>query len=127
MNYVSIDGDDVGRRITALYLSNDHVGLGRYADTVKAKVDMVSDLLMSWGFTVIFAAADGVVGYSATAIPDVRNLYEAIRKIGDPDMTFSVGVGETLREAYVALLAAKSQGKANLCLYGDIGRDVPSS
>ena len=38
-----------------------------------------------------------------------------LKQLAAKALTFSAGVGQSLREAYIALLAAKSNGKA--CLY----------
>ncbi|WP_151720058.1 mCpol domain-containing protein, partial [Gemmobacter serpentinus] len=47
-----------------------------------------------------------------------------IESIGGSEISFSVGVGKSLRESYVALLYAKSTGKARVCDFNSIGKDV---
>lgn len=119
--YISVDGDDIGRHITALYLANDVAGLGNFVAMVQRKVQAVTDVLEAAGCTIIFSAADGVVAETGRAGVDVVSLFEGIRAQGGNDLSFSAGVGHSLREAYVALLAAKSAGKDRLCRYADIG------
>lgn len=121
MTYISVDGDDIGRRITALYLTNDAAGLRTFVGMVQRKVQAVTDLLEAAGYTIVFSAADGVVAETNHPDDNGKALFEAIRAEGGGDLSFSAGVGESLREAYVALLAAKSGGKNCLCLYADIG------
>lgn len=120
MTYVVIDGDDVGRKMAAFYLTNNAEDLGRLASKVNEKILQVAYLLRSTGYDVIFCAADGVAAQAELPISTSTDLFPAIEAIGGCDMTFSAGVGATLREAYVALLSAKSAGKAQLCVYGNL-------
>lgn len=120
MTYIAIDGDDVGRRITAMYLRNDPISLGEIAAMVQDKVQQIAGTLRAQGFTVIFCAADGVVAYAASPLSGVSEVYQLIQLIGGNELSFSAGVGGSLREAYVALLSAKSNGKARMVKYEDI-------
>lgn len=120
MAFISIDGDDIGRRITALYLSNDREGLTSFVGSVHKTVQMITSILENAGHGIIFSAADGVVAEIVGDI-DTKELYRKIADAGAPKLTFSAGVGDTLRECYVALLAAKSEGKARLRCFKDIG------
>lgn len=120
MTYIAIDGDDIGRRITAMYLRNDPVSLSAFAAMVQDKVHQIAKTLRARGFTVVFCAADGVAAHSDSALSGTSELYQLIQSIGGNELTFSAGVGGSLREAYVALLAAKSNGKAQIVTYGDI-------
>ncbi|PDS31318.1 mCpol domain-containing protein [Rhizobium phaseoli] len=120
MAFISVDGDDIGRRITALYLTNDREGLTSFVGRVHANVRVITDILENAGHEIIFSAADGVVAEIVGDI-DTAELYKKIADVGAPKLTFSAGVGDTLQECYVALLAAKSEGKARLRHFKDIG------
>lgn len=121
MTYISIDGDDIGRRVTARHLANDAAGLSAFVAQVHEKVMQIEHLLTGAGYTVIFCAADGVVAHKADIdAASVAGLYDSIQAIGGRELTFSAGVGRSLREAYVALLAAKSNGKARLCIFSEM-------
>lgn len=121
MTYISIDGDDIGRRIVAQHLSNDAEGLTAFVELVHEKVTQIGRLLTSCGYSVIFCAADGVVAFNVEAeTASTVKIYSAIQTIGGKDLTFSAGVGMSLREAYVALLSAKSNGKNRLCIFSDL-------
>lgn len=88
---------------------------------IHERVTRIERLLTSAGFTVIFCAADGVVAHKTESDEaSVADLYASIRAIGGGDLTFSAGVGQSLREAYVALLAAKSNGKARICTFSEL-------
>jgi hypothetical protein len=117
MKFVSVDGDDVGQMIRSCYLNNDVIGLREINVLVQSKVRAIADFLQDNGFTIIFCAADGVAGCSDDSSWSDADLHLQINEIGAGTPTFSTGVGETLREAYVALLAAKSSGKARIYNY----------
>lgn len=110
MKYISIDGDDVGRKITACYLSNDRNGLAVLSQSLQASTKAISIRLEEYGFEVIFCAADGVVASTELDV-DLKSTFSEIREISPDGVTFSAGSGANLRESYIALLSAKSNGK----------------
>lgn len=120
MKYITIDGDDIGQKIQACYLNNDSNALSKLNNFIQNRVKYIAEFLREEGFTIIFCAADGVAAWiESYANPD-NYLYEGIGDRSGGQVTFSAGVGEDLRESYVALLAAKSNGKARLCNYRDL-------
>jgi GGDEF domain-containing protein len=110
VKYISIDGDDVGRRITACYISNNEKGLQEISKNLETSTRKISSLLVSLGFKVLFCAADGVVASTEKTV-NFTNLFESISSLAPEGISYSAGVGDTLREAYIALQAAKSNGK----------------
>jgi len=120
MKYITIDGDDIGQKITASYLSNDLEGLTAINVLVSEKTRLIAEFLRSQEFVVLFCAADGVAGYTANDGLDNQYLFNEIERIANEEISFSIGVGDSLREAYVALLSAKSSGKARLHSYREI-------
>lgn len=120
MKYITIDGDDVGQKITSSYLKNDLNALSRINELVHEKTSLIADFLQSQGFTVIFCAADGVAAYSAGSCISDEFIFECVKRLAGAELTFSVGVGCSLRESYIALLSAKSSGKARLHNFGNI-------
>lgn len=110
MTYISIDGDDVGRKITSLYLRNDDIGLEKLSGALKLATEAISELLSKNGFNIIFCAADGVVA-STDVKTNFDNIFREIVDLAPNDITFSAGIGSNLKEAYIALLSAKSNGK----------------
>ncbi len=120
MKYITIDGDDVGRKITACYISNDEEKLRAISKSLENSTGSISNLLMSRGFNILFCAADGVVASIDDMSIDFLELFKSINHLAPEGISFSVGVGSNLRETYIALLAAKSSGKNRLCQYYEI-------
>ncbi|WP_458379274.1 mCpol domain-containing protein [Pseudomonas chlororaphis] len=110
LKYISIDGDDIGRKITSCYLSNDVGKLKLISRQIEESTLKIAALLESKGFDVIFRAADGVVARTNTDC-NFEELFFVISSCPTNEITFSAGVGSSLREAYVALINSKSNGK----------------
>lgn len=119
MKYISIDGDDVGRKITSFYLSNKEEELKQVSIQLEETTLKIADLLRNRGFEVIFRAADGVVA-STEDTCDFELLFSEVNSCSLNDVTFSAGVGSSLREAYIALLNSKSNGKNQLSQFHSI-------
>ncbi len=114
MKYITIDGDDIGQRITSHYLNNDLHSLSKMNDLVNNKTNLIAEFLKKRGFTIIFCAADGVTGYHQDEVKDDDLIFKSINNIAGDEITFSIGIGDTLRNSYIALLSAKGSGKACL-------------
>ncbi|MDP2560763.1 mCpol domain-containing protein [Psychrobium sp. 1_MG-2023] len=110
MKYISIDGDDIGRKITSCYLNNDENKLQLISHDLENVTLAIADYLIDNGFSIVFRAADGVVA-STTNECNFSKIFSDISSLHSNGITFSAGVGESLREAYIALLNAKSSGK----------------
>lgn len=119
MKYITIDGDDIGQKIAAAYLTNNTAELVRVNDLVQERTHFIAEFLRLEGFAIHFCAADGVTASIAYDF-DVDQISAKIEKIADSEITFSAGVGNSLREAYIALLFAKSSGKNKFCEFGEI-------
>lgn len=117
MTFITIDGDDIGARLTTCYLANDVKSLTRTKSLVEQKTLYVAEVLRAEEFEVFFCAADGVAASSTLSNIDEAAIFEKITCGVGKDLTFSAGVGSTLSEAYIALLYAKSTGKNRLCRF----------
>lgn len=124
MIYVTIDGDDIGRKLASCYLSNRAEALRATKNLVDRKTQEISELLSSMGYEIFFCAADGISGVLSADQIDTASLYQKIEDVSGDELTFSAGVGNSLRESYVALLYAKSTGKARICDFNSIGSHV---
>src|SRR5215216_2300207 len=98
MEYIIIDGDDIGRRITSCYITNDEVQLAKISTEMSSAVIAISQLLQKMDYQVIYCAADGVVGMNPNQV-DLKALFAKIRLLVPKDVTFSAGTGENLRQA----------------------------
>ncbi|MBD8577550.1 mCpol domain-containing protein [Pseudomonas syringae] len=119
MKYISIDGDDIGRKITSCYLRNDRSGLTNLSTSLQNSTQAISIRLKKHGFEIIFCAADGVVASTKLDV-DLKSIFWEIIEVAPNGVTFSAGSGTSLRESYIALLSAKSNGKNCLHEYSEL-------
>lgn len=123
MIYISIDGDDVGQKITSFYLKNNSKGLTELSQSLQISTKKISSTLEEHGFSVIFCAADGVVASTELAV-DLNSIFNEIRTLAAQGLSFSAGAGSSLRESYIALTSAKSNGKNCLHEYSALDSDI---
>ena len=120
--FITIDGDDVGQRITKYYLDNDEKSLFELNQKMIETTHRMANYLEQLGFVIIFCGADGVAGRTKNCLASTSEIFKEISELGQRVSTFSIGVGETLRESYIALIAAKSHGKAQIYSYNNLAR-----
>lgn len=119
MRYLTIDGDDIGQKIAAAYLTNNTAELIRVNNLVQESTHLIAEFLRLKGFAIHFCAADGVTASIAHDF-ELNKISAEIEKFVDSEITFSAGAGNSLREAYVALLFAKSSGKNKFCDFREV-------
>ena len=120
--FITIDGDDIGQRITKCYLSNDAKSLAELNQKMIETTHRIANYLEQLGFSIIFCGADGVAGHAQISPMPANEIFKEISALGKECATFSAGTGDTLRESYVALMAAKSHGKAQIYSYENLER-----
>jgi hypothetical protein len=121
IKFISIDGDDIGRRITSFYLKNDHQSLSELSNKLEESTKKISEHLQSIGFRIIFCSADGITAYDTQEKPcDFKEIFLSIKGLAPYGISFSAGTGKSLRESYIALMSAKSNGKDCIHHYSEI-------
>jgi hypothetical protein len=119
MFYIIVDGDDIGRKITSCFITNDETRLAGISAEMTAAVQAISAILQEAGFRVFFCAADGVVAVNENQV-EMTKLFERVRSSAPEGITFTAGTGEMLQHAYLALMQAKSTGKNRHLDYGSL-------
>lgn len=113
MKYIYVDGDNIGLRIEQSFLNNNENELRDINLKVINAVKKISDYLVTHNHKVIFSGADGIISKGVQI--DIANLLKIVRA-AENDFTFSIGIGSSLKDSYVALRYAKSYGK-NIAVY----------
>lgn len=116
MMYAYIDGDDIGLRIENSFMENDEVRLKYINESVKKTVEKIKLELEAQNYEIIFGGADGIICKSENI--DLKELLDYIRRISK-ELSFSIGVGMCLKDAFLALRYAKSSGKDIAAIYKD--------
>lgn len=110
--YLAIDGDDVGHRLEYFMLVNDRESLADFSALFESAMNWLKDKLINdFGATIIFAGGDNLLAsmQSGNQSDALENLRTEFAKRAHS--TLSIGLGESIREAYFALKLAKTSGK----------------
>ena len=113
--YFIIDGDDIGNKIIRRFIENDETGLRTVIGDLVSILQDITHHLERLGCEVIYCAADGITGKGERE--SIELTANIIKEIGSPSYSFSMGVGDSIREAYLALSYAKSIGKNKTVVY----------
>ena len=116
MQYVYIDGDDIGLKIEKSFMTNNEAELRVVNNEVDRAVSTISNQLKDRDFDIIFCGADGIICKKDKI--DIEVLHSYISGLNF-SIRFSVGIGNTLREAFLALRYAKSNGKNGIAILED--------
>lgn len=121
--YISVDGDDVGRRLEYFILLNQLEELREFSHIYEQRMQWLLDnIITQLDANIIFAAADSVLAYCYSR----QDIFEKLQEIhahfftDQVGITISVGVGSTPREAYLALKLAKLSGKNSVKRFEDL-------
>lgn len=120
--FLAIDGDDVGRALEYLVLQNRVEELAEVSRKFAAATDELSETLVNrFGARIYLAGGDSILASMPSSM-DHDDMIEQLRQeaTAKAGFSFSFGIGETPRQAYLALKLAKLSGKNRLCHYMDL-------
>ena len=108
VRYTYIDGDNIGLRIEQSFLNNSEDELTLINEGVIEIIALITEYLINNNQKIIFSGADGVI-CKGKNLEDIQVLSMIREK--SKNITFSIGSGFSLRDAYMALRYAKSINK----------------
>jgi hypothetical protein len=108
MKYVIFDGDNIGDALATVYLTNNETALREIDSDIRDRMQKAEHYLKSEGFTMIACGADGITCKRAPVVP--MPYFAKLALIVSP-YTFSIGYGDSLREAFFCLRYAKASGR----------------
>lgn len=117
--FLAADGDNIGSEIEKYIILCDSEALSRYWKDVSRIVASIERKLRKYQAKIILCGGDSILAelQDENAQKIVRELFSKIQHI-----TFSVGTGTTMREAFVALKIAKASGKKCWVDYRDLSK-----
>jgi len=114
--YVSIDGDDVGKKLAEIiYKSHDEGLISNFSDEVINIFQKVNKWVSNNGGRVLFCAGDSILYKISTSLID-----ESINEFDKELFTVTVGIGNSIVKAHWALNIAKSMGKNQVLYFHEI-------
>jgi len=103
--YYAIDGDDIGKVIEKFLLEENGHSASLYSALVESKLGAIKSFFEQYDAEIIFCAGDSLLVKVIEIINLPIDLTEA------SDITFSIGIGDSLSNAVLALKKAKGLGK----------------
>jgi GTP cyclohydrolase III len=116
MKYIYIDGDNIGLKIEQSFLNDDEKKLCSINLEIISAVSQISSYLEEKKQQIIFAGADGIIVKGQGL--EIAALLRFVRNV-QSNLTFSIGVGISLKGCYLALRYAKSLCKNIAVDYSD--------
>ena len=106
--YAYLDGDDIGLKIEKSLLTNNETTLRKINAEVDTVIHELTGFLVTSNHEIIFSGADGIICKGEHIDIDRIHLFLHEKKFA---INFSIGVGQSLSEAFSALRFAKANGK----------------
>jgi hypothetical protein len=111
--YLAVDGDDVGKRIELLIVSNQIEMLSVFFNSFQSSMAWLSENIANdFNASIIFSGGDGLLAdfpFEELSIEKIENIRDKFSLLSQT--TISIGIGESPRQAYFALKLAKAMGK----------------
>ena len=108
MVYISVDGDDVGKQLEMLLLTNNIEGTVLYVDNVRKELERIRNYLIKLEGEILFMGGDGMM----VRFKEQPNI--DIDYILSGNISWSIGIGKTPSGAVLALKKAKGLGKGRI-------------
>lgn len=111
--FIAIDGDSVGRKIEKLIISNNLDELVEYSRSVDSAVNSIRVIANHFGGETYLQGGDNL-------LIEVQNYRVFVEKFiamrSGLTTSFSMGIGKSVVESYLALKFAKSAGRGLIIL-----------
>ena len=106
--YVSIDGNNIGRELERLMLGERLEELKIFSETMLQTISKIVRHVEEIGGEVIMAGGDNVLARMSES--NANELSRWVAKLKTDKISFSVGIGNNVKMAYLALKYAKVNG-----------------
>ena len=104
--YVSVDGDDIGKKLTNIIYTCDDKAVTEFSGAVEAFFDNVKKEIEQQNGRVVFCAGDSIAFFI-----DDESIEDIIPLLQSESFNVTIGCGRTLQQAHWALNIGKSLGK----------------
>lgn len=110
--FIAIDGNNIGRKIEYLILDEKLEELQNFSNEISHRVRQISHAIESTGGKIFMSGGDNILAEISNTQTDF--LIDVLKKNQTDRFTFSMGIGNNTKMAYLALKCAKAM---NLEIY----------
>ena len=114
--FVSIDGNNIGKRLERYILSERFDDLKSFSDRVSTAIAELSRFIVGIGGTVLMSGGDNLLAMvPANERLSLKRFFDGVQS---HDIPFSMGIGRNARASFLALKYAKAV-EADCIVYED--------
>lgn len=109
MYYISIDGNNIGKKLERYILKNDSVGLKAFSKDIKQEIYRLEDIILNKHGIIIMSGGDNII--AKIKKKDVLYIAKYLKKYNSKKeklFEFSFSVGKDIISTYIGLKYAKS-------------------
>ena len=104
--YISIDANEIGKKLERYILNGNLSGLELFSNSLSVNVGIIKQRILDLGGHVYMAGGDNILAeIQYGKISEVVNLIDEMNQ--EESYRFSIGVGDTPANAYIAIKYAK--------------------
>jgi GTP cyclohydrolase III len=122
--YISVDGDNIGSRLENLIILEKADELHKFSQDVFLYFEIIKKGLLDCEAEIIFYGGDSILAkVQGTSFVSLMNkIFSEGQSYAQGQISVSVGLGDSILEAYLALKAAKSSGKCCWIKYPELSK-----
>lgn len=115
---ISIDGNNTGKLLERCIFTDDVQAVSRFSNYMLQAVEKIKNHVEGLDGTVYAAGGDNVI--AEVNMDDVKNILQITKSCETDEVSFSVGIGNSVLNAYMALKYAKSIKSSHPIIYDGI-------
>lgn len=121
LRFISIDGNNIGKRIEQYILSEQFDALRSFSDCVSTAISKVSHFIVGLGGTVLMSGGDNLLA----TVPqnECHSIIRFLTQIQTKGIPFAMGIGHNARASFLALKYAKAT-ESNCIVYEEVFSDA---
>jgi len=114
-NYCSLDGDKIGTKLEKLIVNQDMISLSKFSNLISEAINDITKKIKDKGYNIVFSGGDNIMfhGEIETSFCDEISEYFENKTSNN----LSIGIGNTMKESFIALKIAKAKGGAVIIKY----------
>lgn len=103
--FISIDGNNTGSIIQKYILSNELEKLNEFSSNLTTAIHCITKFIEKEKGIVYLTGGDNILAYIPSS--NLNNIINIVKDMELKDFTFSIGIGNSSTDAYLALKYAK--------------------
>lgn len=113
--FFGLDGDRIGRKVVAFFIKNDINELKKFSNNIEEALLSIKKIAEEKGGKIIYCTGDSILFYGAIDPSFGDKMVEIFKK--STSQNASVGIGNSMTNAYLGLTLAKAQGGNKVVFY----------